>query len=226
MSENYEKQIRSVVGHNAKIAREIAGLTCKEAQKLIWGYKNEDMFANRISELESGRMKIELKIVHKLCEVYGCSADFIFGFSEEFEREDLVTKRTGLVFQSVQSAVLENTRVVCEQMSRALNNLPPMQGELLKGAARAVVDNVNDLRHDLAFRGQYPQLIDLTDEMSRRIVQFDTMLAKQMRYIEMSYMTMLEGSGEPETGIDGKKFSTPRKLTKQVTQPKTLKVQV
>jgi sigma54-dependent transcription regulator len=226
MSENYEKQVRSVVGHNAKIAREIAGLTCKEAQKLIWGYKNQDMFANRISELESGRMKIELKIVHKLCEVYGCSADFILGFSEEFEREDFVTKRTGLVFQSVQSAVLENTRIVCEQMSRALNSLPPMQGELLKSAARAVVDNINVLRHDLAFRGQYPQLIDLTDALSHRIVEFDKNLARQMRHIEMSYMTMLDGDGEPETGIDGKGFPTPRKLTKQVPQPKPLKVQL
>jgi len=226
MSDNYEKQVRSVVGHNAKLAREIAGMTCKEAQIAIWGYKNTDMFANRISELESGRMKIELRIVHKLCEVYGCSADFIFGFSDEFEREDLVTKRTGLVFQSVQSVVLENSRMVCEQMSRALNSLPPMQGELLKGAARAVVDNVNVLRHDIAFRGQYATLLDLIDALNNRIVEFDTNLARQMRRVELSYMTMMDGTGEPETTADGKKVSTPKRLTRQVSQPKTLKVQV
>lgn len=226
MSDNYEKQVRSVVGHNAKLAREIAGMTCKEAQIAIWGYKNEAMFANRISELESGRMKIELKIVHKLCQVYGCSADFILGFSDEFEREDFITKRTGLVFQSVQSAVLENSLMVCEQMSRALSSLPPMQGELLKGAARAVVDNVNVLRHDLVFRGKYPQLLDLTDALSNRIVQFETNFARQMRRIELSYMTLTDGTGEPETTADGKKVSTPKRLTRQVPQPKTLKVQV
>lgn len=193
---SFDKRLYKVVGHNCKLAREIRGWNRKEAQQHIWQYKNPEIFPNRISELEVGDKKIDLKTVFKLCESYGCSADFILGFSDEFERNDLAAKHAGMVFQSVRSSVLEATEQICMNVSKSITHLPPFQGEMLKASARQAVNVFKKHSHDLAFKAQYADIMEAMEEVEKNVVMFELFFAKQMRQIELSMMSMLEDERE------------------------------
>lgn len=189
---SYDKRLYKVIAHNCKLAREIAGLTRIQAQNAIWAYKNENMHPNRISELESGDKKIELKTIYKLCQVYGCSPEFIFGLSDEFEINNLAAKHAGAVFQSVRAAVLESTEQICMNMSKAITHLPPFQGEVLKASARNAVDVFKAHSHDLAFKAQYSDCLEAMQLLEKNVVMFERYFARQMRQLEMSMMSMLD----------------------------------
>lgn len=193
---NFDRRLYKVVAHNAKLAREISGLTRKEVMKAVWGYRNEDMFANRVSELESGDKKIELKTLFKLCEIYGCSADFLLGFSEEFERNNLAAQHSGMVFQSIRSSVLEATEQICLNVSKSIAHLPPFQGELLKNSSKQLTELIEKHSHDLAFKGQYSDVVDAAKELKKNVVMFEMFFAKQMRHMELAMMSLLESDGD------------------------------
>ena len=215
-NESFDKRLAKVVGYNCKIAREIRGWTRKEAQQAIWQYQNPDMFPNRISELENGDKKIDLKTIFKLCEAYGCSSDFIFGFSDEYERNNLAAKHAGMVFQSVRSSVLEATEQICQNVSKSIMHLPPFQSELIKSSARQAVDTFKKHSHDLVFKAQYPDLLEAMNELSKNVVMFELFFAKQMRQIELSMMSLLEDDND-DTAAN-------HKLTRQLSMPKSEKV--
>lgn len=214
-SSAFDKKLYKVVAHNCKLARGIAGLTLREAQKAIWNYNNDQMFPNRMSELESGNKKIELKTVYRLCEVYGCSPEFIFGFSDEFERGNLAAKHAGAVFQSVRSSVLEATEQLCMNVSKSITHLPPFQGEMLKNSARKVVDVFETHSHDLVFKSQYGDVLEVVADLKKNVVMFELFFAKQMRQMELSMMSMLE---------DGADETASMKLTQHIETRKPEKV--
>lgn len=197
-SVKFDRKLYKAIGYNAKLAREIAGLDRKEAMRLIWAYRNDKMFANRVSELESGDKKIELKTVVKLCEVYGCSADFILGFSDEFERNNLAAKYSGMVFQSIRGSVLEATEQLCMNVSKSINHLPPFQGELLKNSSKQLSEVIKKHSHDLAFRGEYPDILDAARDLEQKVAMFEMFFAKQMRQMELSMMNLLDQGTEAD----------------------------
>ncbi len=197
----FDRRLYKVVAYNAKLAREIAGINRKDAMQLIWAYRNDKMFPNRVSELESGDKKIELKTVFKLCEAYGCSADFILGFSDEFERNNLAAKYSGMVFQSVRSSVLEATEQLCMNVSQSIKHLPPFQGELLKNSAKQLTEVIKKHSHDLAFKAQYADVLEAAKELEKNVAMFEMFFAKQMRQMELSMMNLLENNGDEMSSL-------------------------
>lgn len=185
-----EKRLYKVVGINAERARQIAGLSRKEAQQKIWRYKNPDMHPNRISELETGNKKIDLKTFYRISVEYGCSPDYLLGLSDEFER-NTAASYTGMVFNSVRGSVLEATDRICQQMSQVVRYLPPFQGELLRSSSRNMLDAIDRYSQDLAFRAGYPELIAQASELREAIQSFDMYLSKQMRIIELNMMDQI-----------------------------------
>lgn len=212
---SFEKRLYKVIAHNCKLAREIAGLTRIEAQNAIWQYRNDKMHPNRISELESGDKKIELKTIYRLCQVYGCSPEFIFGLSDEFEVNNLAAKYSGAVFQSVRSSVLEATEQICMNVSKAIHHLPPFQGEVLKTSARNAVDVFMAHSHDMVFKAQYPDVWEAMQTLEKNVVMFERYFARQMRQIEMSMMSLLDND-EDDTAS--------HKMTKHIELKKPEKV--
>lgn len=211
----FDKRLYRVIAHNCKLAREIAGLSRIEAQNAIWQYKNDKMFPNRISELESGDKKIELKTIYKLCEVYGCSPEFIFGFSDEFELHNMAAKHSGMVLQSVRGAVLEAAEQICMNVSKSITHLPPFQGEMLKSSARKAVDIFDTHSHDLVFKSQYGDVLEVMKDLKKNVAMFEMFFAKQMRQMELSMMSLLQDGDDDEASM---------KLTKHVELRKPEKV--
>ncbi len=192
----FEEKLYKAVAYNLRLAREISGFTPREAQSAIWNYKNEAMFANRVSEMESGNKKIELTTVLKACETYGCSADFIFGFSDEFERDNLAAKQASMVFRSIRESVLETTEQICMNVSNSITRLPKFEGEMLKTSAKQLIDVFERHAHDLASKAEYLDLLQAAHELKAKVIMFEVFMAKQQRQLELSMMSLLENEDD------------------------------
>lgn len=201
--EREEKELFKIVASKAKWAREVNGMKRNELLTAVWGYRNNQKFANRVSELESGNKRIELITAYRVAKALGVSLDFLTGLSPDFELDSYEAKTAGRVFQSVRSVVLDSTDRICMQMSKAISSLPPIQGETLKSSARDLVDVISKYSHDMVWRSQHADLVEMADELNQKIMLFDKYFARQMRLIEMSAMDILEeGSLElPATHI-------------------------
>ncbi|OTG87827.1 helix-turn-helix domain-containing protein [Acinetobacter sp. ANC 3813] len=214
-AKEFDRRLYACVGHNLQLAREISGLSRSDAMYQIWGYKNKNMSPNRISEMESGTNKIELRSVYKACVVYGCSPEFIFGFTDEFEMGNIEAKMAGLVFRSVRESVMDATSTICEGMAQSLRHLPPYQGELLRQSAKGCVDLALKYAHDMVFRAQYGDLLDAIYDLQTKTQQFDRYFARQMRQIELNMASMLDKDQDT---------SATKKMTMTVVKDETVSV--
>lgn len=214
-SKDFDRRLYQCIAHNLRLAREIAGISRGDAQNQIWNYKNKDAAPNRVSEMESGTKKIELRSVYKACVVYGCSPEFIFGFSDEFELHNLESQMAGLVFRSVRESVLEATSAICEGMSKSIKHLPPYQGELLRNSAQKCVEVALKYSHNMVFRAEYPDLLEALHDLQDKSIGFDRYFARQMRQIELVMESLLDNDEDE---------NSTRKLTKHVDLKATKKI--
>lgn len=195
-----EKRLYKVVGENSRRAREIAGLTRRDAQKRVWGDGIDKMPPNIISIHEDGNKKIDLVTIYRMCIEYGCSADYLLGLSNEFER-DLAASYNGLVFNSVRGSVLEATTRICDNLNGLLDRLPPFQGELLRSSAKNTIEVINPLRGDASFTETYPTLLDAVDDLREKVQMFDLYFAKQMRIMELNMLDQIHHKDDEAASV-------------------------
>lgn len=194
-----DAEFAKVVGANCRTVRELNGYTRNQVMVKIWAYKNNQRFSNRVSELENGTKKMDISTLYRFCVEMNCSADFLLGLSNEVEIDNLEAKTAGRLYQSLRSSVLEATDQICANLSKSIRYLPPYQGELLKTSANSVVNIIERLNHDLAFRGQYAELIDACMELKNQVISFDRYTARQIRQIEMSMMSLIDQDGDDQS---------------------------
>ena len=78
-SENDCLLINKVIGNNLRVARQTAGYTQSQVMDITWDKKNR----NRISDIENGKVTIDIYTFLILVDLYGQSVDFILGRSCE-----------------------------------------------------------------------------------------------------------------------------------------------
>lgn len=186
-----EQKLWKVIGHNAKKAREFAGLTRGEAQALIFNYKNKEMHANRISEIESGNKKIDTKILYKMAVTYQVSMDYIMGLSCDPEF-NMAASHNGLLHESMRGMMLEIGDKLTGSLHALMQYFPPFQGEVLNTKAKQLIDAIKPHQHNLVFKSEYPQIIDATYNLLNAVRDFETYKARQCRLIEMQMVTHLD----------------------------------
>ena len=201
-----------VFGANALKARTIAGFSRQDAFRALYGYKNRNMTANRITEIEKGQKKLDIPMILKICELYGCSMDYLFGLSDEFEK-NLAAGYNGLIFQSIRGSVLEMTDQLCINMSHLMKHLPPFQGEVLRSSATNLLKSIEPLTRDLAFQGTYPDVIETYNECKESVRVFEILIAKQMRIMEQGMIDQIRFRDAEESSV---------KLTDKI-EPQSLK---
>ena len=184
-------KFRRLIGQNAYKAREVAGLTPKEAQALIFNYSNKQMSANRISEIESGAKTIDAKILYKMALTYGCSVDYLMGLNSDID-SNIAAIHNGIVHQSVRGTMLEVGDRITASMTQLMRYLPPFQGELVVASAKKLVDEVKKQKHDIAFRGSYMELIDKALQLEENVRRFDVYMARQMRLLELNMIEQID----------------------------------
>lgn len=86
MSKISDNDLKMLIAKNLLAARMTAGLTQSDAMAEL--YQCEKPYfkaANRMSELEKGTRVLDVIGLVRLCKLYGVSADYILGFTDEPE---------------------------------------------------------------------------------------------------------------------------------------------
>jgi transcriptional regulator with XRE-family HTH domain len=174
-------------GIRMKEAREIAGITQIQAAALL-GYSNSSKLAK--VELASDTNSVPLWLIPKAAEVYDVSTDFLFGISEDWERDPTVSKQrnighwlfshwkdansaqvSALVTLNNKLSVLEKAVAVAVKRSRAnlevLRRVQELNPEFdeLRGGSKLVYcmdEAVSESDKALAELKRYHCLIDVT----------------------------------------------------------------
>lgn len=190
--ENFdESRLWKVIGANARKARDFAGLTQQEAQALIFNYKNKTMFANRISEIESGNKKIDSKILYKMAIVYQVSTDFFYGLTSDPEL-NIAASHNGLLHASMRGIMLEVGDRLTESLHGIMRYFPPFQGEMLNTNAKHLVEAIRKHKSNLVFKCEYPEILHAAGALAESIRDFETYKARQARLVEMQMCTHLD----------------------------------
>lgn len=190
MTHDVNNDLIRVVGENCRRAREWCGLNRTEAMQAIFNYKDKAA-TNRICEIENGHKPVSVAILYKMCLTYQCSADFLLGISNEIE-PNLAASQNGLIVESMRSAGIEIADRISTTLTRKMEYLPRFQGELLATSAKHVYQIISKYHFDMAFMGSYPDLVEAANELNENVKQFEILVAKYMRFVEMNAVQTIE----------------------------------
>ncbi|MBU3121365.1 XRE family transcriptional regulator [Acinetobacter soli] len=183
-------KVNQLIGKNCESARLWAGLNRKTAMQRIFQYKDENQL-NRITELENGQKTLTAPVLLKLCKTYNCSADFILGISNEVEL-NYAASHNGLIVESITSAALEMADNMSMSLSKMLKHMPRYEGEVLHTCAKNLIKEIDVHAHDLAFKGSHPAIIDAAGELRQAIIEFEIVIAKMARCVELNMIQHIE----------------------------------
>lgn len=80
-------QVVKTLGERMRAAREICGFSQQKAAHLL-GYAN----SSKLAKIEGSIDSVPLWLIPKAAEVYGVSIDFLFGISDEWERDPVFSQ--------------------------------------------------------------------------------------------------------------------------------------
>lgn len=162
-----KETIKTEIGDRMRYAREISGLDQDEAAKAL-GYSN----SAHLSLFESGKKSVPMHMLINAATVYGVSADYLLGLSDEPERDPMVAEQramqrhvdalikttsnhmVGLLVETVMSSaptkataldLIEKGDQAVKAINRARELNPRAFDQNLRGGA-AVIGAANDLQ--------------------------------------------------------------------------------
>lgn len=190
-----DKNMAKVIGQNLKTARKVANKTSKEVMREIWGADRESNNLNRISEIENGISAPSFSVIVELAELYGCSLDYIFGLSPEFER-DLSASRTGLIVTAMRETGLDIGDSIAKALIRLTDYLPPLTGQSLLDSAKKCVHEFERCKHDMIFITHYHAFFEVFADLQAQTIAFDRHIARTLRLADATYEAALNRAEE------------------------------
>lgn len=207
-----DKSMVKVIGHNLKTARRVANKTTKEVMRHVWKAEPNSTNLNRISEIENGLQIPSLSVLVELAELYGCSLDYIFGLSPEFER-DLTASKTGLIITAMRETGLDMADSLSKSLIRLVDNMPPLVGQGLLDAAKKAVGEFERCKHDLVFVAHYATFFEVFSELQAKTIDFDKQIARTLRLADVTYESALDREeAKQRLLVEGKKIPVPMAL--------------
>lgn len=204
-----DKNMYKVIGRNLKTARQIANKSTKEVMRQIWNVDPSSTNLNRISEIENGLMAPSFSVLVELAQLYGCSLDYIFGLSPEFE-QDLAAGKTGLIITAMRETGLDMADSLSRALVRLVDNLPPLVGQSLLDASKKCVHEFERCKHDLIFVTHYSSFFEAFAELQNQTIAFDRHIARTLRLVDVTYESALDREEEKQQLImERKKVPAP-----------------
>lgn len=73
-----------------------------------------------------------------------------------------------------------------------LKHMPKYEGEVLHTCAKNLLKEIDVHAHDLAFKGSHPAIIDAAGELRKAIIEFEIVIAKMARCVELNMIQHIE----------------------------------
>lgn len=179
-----------LIGNNCKIAREWSGINRDVVMKKVWNYA-DDLYNNRIVELENGVRVFSLSIMIKIASLYNCSLDFIAGLSNEVEL-NAASSSNGIILQSMRAAALDMADSLSKDLFSLMDYFPKHNGELLKLSAQRVVNAIMVHKADRTFASTYPAVLEIGYCLQNEVQAFESLIARFHRYAELNIYEKIE----------------------------------
>lgn len=148
-------QAAQIFGKRMREAREINLLTLSDAAKLF-GYRNPSMLSKIENNNHRGKSNISILLVIKASGIYGVSIDFLFGLSEDWERDAQVSREREIA--SWMQSALEKKHIQELDEIRALNKRVDTVAQAVSASLEAI-NSVHDAM--LIFRERNKRFNDM-----------------------------------------------------------------
>lgn len=193
-SKDNEKKIRLMIAHNLVAARTIAKMRQTDVMQKLYPHSNCKN-TNRISEYESGCREVTASVLIKFCRLYQVSADFILGFSSEFDlQETAIVKSAGYMYQGMfeiaHDSVERMTDYISKMCAKFISKAPTPSALCVIDAAKNTLN---------AFRKNKLQLDGETKEaiikLANAVRDFECKQAAQTQAFEMAFLSIEDVDG-------------------------------
>ncbi|MGZ8942611.1 MAG: helix-turn-helix domain-containing protein [Methylobacter sp.] len=148
-----QAQIVKKFGKRMRVARELCGLS-QEKAAARFGYLNSSKL-NKI-EFASDTNSVPLWLVLKASEVYQVSIDFLFGISDEWERDPIVSQQ-----RQVHKWLVERHEKAKDAEANAVHVLHGQQVSIAKAINQILARSKENLNHVEQVRMKNPEFDDL-----------------------------------------------------------------
>ena len=187
MSKISDDDLKMLIAKNLLAARMTAGLTQSDAMAEL--YQCEKPYfkaANRMSELEKGTRVLDVIGLVRLCKLYGVSADYILGFTDEPELNEasrlmghIHTAMTEVAAASIEQYA-QNLTASC---GKYLSKLPSPKHLVVIDVAMNVLKLMKDGYNDLS-----GPLQKATSDLDSAILDYERKQRVKNRNFELAVM--------------------------------------
>ena len=161
-----QKKLIKIVGQRMIMARELNGFSQKKAANLL-GYKN----SSKLSKIEkaSDTNSVPFMLVHKASRVYKVSMDFLYGDSDEWERNPIEAQKSQVeqwLFHEFYIAQKEEAY----RMNNVFKRVTELEQIISKSAARAI-ENVKTLERMIVINPGCEDDLKLLAKLQRLLIE-------------------------------------------------------
>ena len=191
MSKISDDDLKMLIAKNLLAARMMAGLTQSDAMAEL--YQCEKAYfkaANRMSELEKGPRVLDVIGLVRLCKLYGVSADYILGFTDEPELNEasrlmghIHTAMTEVAAASIEQYA-KNLTATC---SKYLSKLPSPKHLVVIDVAMNVLKLMKEGYNDLSSPLQMA-----TSDLDSAILDYERKQRVKNRNFELAVLEIQE----------------------------------
>ena len=190
-----------VLGSNCKMVREDLGMNRETAMHLIWQYNNKQI-GNRLVELEKGTKAFSIPLLVKVTLVYKTSLDFLVGLSDQ-DMVNVHDQSNKLIMNAMHDATIDMADMVSSRLSNMMVDMPKYQGEMLNMSAKKAIEAIADAQmKDIIFKVDYPDILRYTEELTEKTADFDKLLVRCRRYVEMKVLQGNQATTELQENPD------------------------
>lgn len=182
-----DAELWEVLGNNCKMVREDLGMNRETAMHLIWQYNNKQI-GNRLVELEKGSKAFSIPLLVKVALVYKTSLDYLVGLSDQSVM-NVHDQSNKMIMNAMHDATIDMADMVSSRLSNMMVDMPKYQGEMLNMSAKKAVQAIIDAQmEDMLFKADHPEIIRYADELLEKTADFDKLLGRCRRYVEMKVL--------------------------------------
>ncbi|AWL27111.1 hypothetical protein DJ533_00050 (plasmid) [Acinetobacter defluvii] len=194
-------ELWTTIGKNCRIAREISGYTRLDVVSMLYAITGDKLKVQlkNLSDLEYGHKTCTFSHLVRLSLLYKCSLNFLTGLSPHIEI-NLIEKKS-VVLGAIESTTTEITERIGERLDEVLNSIPKQRGELLHNTAKRTITAIEKQKNkDLVFSANYPDIANLSKDLSEKVADFEEASRRYYRYAELNLIQQIEDHKQEQLG--------------------------
>ncbi|WP_111857884.1 hypothetical protein [Acinetobacter sp. CFCC 10889] len=212
-------ELWTTIGRNCRIAREVSGYSRLDVMSLLYEITGDKLKVQlkNLSDLENGHKTCTFAHLVRLSLLYKCSLNFLTGLSPHIEINIVEKKST--ILGAIESTTTEITDRISEKLNEVLSSIPKQRGELLHNTAKRTITAIDKQKNkDLVFSANYPNIVDLSNDLKEKVADFEEASRRYYRYAELNLIQQIEDKKQEEQEqlgtrlTDDKELSEPERL--------------